>query len=108
MASNTWKTFYRLAHLEKQIQNQSQASQNKTSQLISSVTKDPIMSEIFADTAASTLKAQSGAEGRHGASAPSRPADEAARIVEASDPMELFGDSAGRWADMAFAPKINR
>ena len=93
---------------ERQSQNQNPASQTRTNQLISSVTKDPIMSEIFADTAASTLKAQSGAEGRRGAAAPARPADEAARIVEASDPMELFGDSAGKWAEMAFAPKINR
>jgi len=81
---------------------------NRANQLISSVTKDPIMSEIFADTAASTLKAQAGAEGRRGTAVPSTPADEAARIVEASDPMELFGDSARNWADMAFAPKINR
>jgi hypothetical protein len=80
----------------------------KTSQLISNVTKDPLMSEIFADTAASTLKAQAGAEGRRGPAAPSAPADQAARIVEASDPMELFGDSAGKWAEMAFAPKISR
>ena len=81
---------------------------SRANQLISSVTKDPVMSEIFADTAASTLKAQAGAEGRRGAAAPSTPADEAARIVEASDPMELFGDSARNCADMAFAPKINR
>jgi hypothetical protein len=80
----------------------------RTSRLISNVTKDPLMSEIFADTAASTLKAQAGAEGRRGSTAPSMPADQAARIVEASDPMELFGDSAGKWAEMAFAPKINR
>lgn len=78
----------------------------KTSSLISKVTKDPIMSEIFADTAASTLQEQR--EGNGAAQAPSRPADQAARIVAESDPAELFGGSSGKWADLAFAPKINR
>ena len=87
-------------------ENQNKQAQSRASQLISSVTKDPIMSEIFADTAASTLQRQVAAETGRGRS--SQPADEAARIVEASDPMELFGSSAGKWADMAFAPKINR
>jgi len=90
-------------------QDQEASSQNRASQLISSVTKDPIMSEIFADTAASTLRSQGAAErgGVRGA-ATARPVDEAARIVEASDPMELFGSTAGKWAEMAFAPKLNR
>jgi len=78
----------------------------KTSSLISKVTKDPIMSEIFADTAASTLQEQR--EGNSATQAPARPADQAARIVAESDPVELFGGSAGKWADLAFAPKINR
>ena len=90
-------------------QVQEEASKNRASKLISSVTKDPIMSEIFADTAASTLRSQGAAErgGARGGGV-SMPADEAARIVEASDPMELFGSSAGKWAEMAFAPKLNR
>ena len=91
---------------QKSDANQNKQAQSRARQLISSVTKDPIMSEIFADTAASTLQKQGAAETGRGRS--SQPADEAARIVEASDPMELFGSSAGKWADMAFAPKINR
>jgi len=86
--------------------NQSEQVQSRASQLIAGVTKDPIMTEIFADTAASTLQRQGAAESGRGRT--SQPADEAARIVESSDPMELFGSSAGKWADMAFAPKINR
>ena len=78
----------------------------KASNLISKVTKDPIMSEIFADTAASTLQEQR--EGNGATQITSRPADQAARIVSESDPAELFGGSAGKWADLAFAPKINR
>ena len=86
--------------------NQSEQAQSRASQLIAGVTKDPIMTEIFADTAASTLQRQGAAESGRGRT--SQPADEAARIVESSDPMELFGNSAGKWAQMAFAPKINR
>lgn len=78
----------------------------RTSKLISKVTKDPIMSEIFADTAASTLQEQR--EGKSRTHMPSKPADTAARIVAESDPTDLFGASAGKWADLAFAPKINR
>ena len=78
----------------------------RASSLISKVTKDPVMSEIFADTAASTLQEQR--EGNGTAQTISRPADQAARIVAESDPAELFGGSAGKWADLAFAPKINR
>ena len=91
---------------QKSDANQSEQAQNRASQLIAGVTKDPIMTEIFADTAASTLQRQGAAESGRGRT--SQPADEAARIVESSDPMELFGSSAGKWAQMAFAPKINR
>jgi hypothetical protein len=82
------------------------AFNERASNLISKVTKDPIMSEIFADTAASTLQEQR--EGNGAAQVATRPADQAARIVSESDPAELFGGSAGKWADLAFAPKINR
>ena len=34
--------------------------------------------------------------------------DDAARIVAASDPTELFGGASEKWASLAFAPKINR
>ena len=78
----------------------------KTSNLISKVTKDPIMSEIFADTALSTLQEQRESGSR--THVPTKPADQAARIVAETDPSELFGGSAGKWADLAFAPKINR
>ena len=87
-------------------QNSENNRSDRTSQLISKVTKDPIMSEIFADTAASTLKEQREGTGR--TQTPTKPADTAARIVADSDPTDLFGASAGKWADLAFAPKINR
>jgi hypothetical protein len=79
---------------------------NHTERLVSRVTSDPLMSEILADTAKSTLVEQR--EGSTRTAMPAKPADEAARIVAATDPTDLFGDSAGKWADLAFAPKLNR
>ena len=81
------------------------AKQEFSRNLASRVTSDPIMSEILADTAASTLQEQR--ENNSRTSAPSRPADQAASIVAATDPSELFGESANKWAQLAFAPKIN-
>ncbi len=78
---------------------------NATDKLVSKVTKDPIMSEIFADTARTTLQEQ--VESGNKVTGMSKPADQAARIVSQSDPTELFGGAANKWADLAFAPKIN-
>lgn len=89
-----------------EVQQESQRVNERTHNLISKVTKDPIMSEIFADTAASTLQEQR--EGKSRTQTIAKPADAAARIVAETDPTELFGASAGKWADLAFAPKINR
>lgn len=81
-------------------------SVDKTKSLVSRVTNDPIMREIFADTAASTLREQQETQGR--SQPPSKPADDAARIVASSDPTELFGGASEKWASLAFSPKINR
>lgn len=78
----------------------------RTKKLVAGITNDPIMSEIFADTANSTLIEQKESNGRSASHA--RPADQAARIVAESDPAELFGGSAGKWADLAFAPKLQK
>ena len=72
---------------------------------VQGITDDPIMSDIFADTAATTLREQK--EG----SRPSGPAvsaqgDQAAKIVDQSLPEELFGGASNKWANLAFAPAI--
>ena len=79
---------------------------DKSKALVSKVTNDPIMREIFADTAASTLREQHESQGRTQVAV--KPADEAARIVAAADPTELFSGASEKWASLAFAPKINR
>jgi hypothetical protein len=72
--------------------------------LSSNITSDPILNELLADTAVSTLQEQHAAEGKRG-SGPSVAAagDNAAKIVDRSDPSDLFGDSANKWAELAFS-----
>tara|TARA_A100001515_G_scaffold79976_1_gene63486 strand:- start:621 stop:1118 length:498 start_codon:yes stop_codon:yes gene_type:complete len=76
----------------------------------SAMTSDPVLSSILADTARTTLQEQLGAEstGPGGASIPSSMAGDAAeRIVANSNPEEMFGESASKWAQLAFADKVN-
>jgi len=73
------------------------------------MTQDPVLSSILADTARTTLQEQAGAEtkGPSGAFLPTAAAgDAASRVVAASDPMEIFSDSAGKWAELAFSDKM--
>ena len=88
---------------EKTIENPNFSSRVKT--LTSQITSDPVLSDIFADTAMTTLQEQVGAEraGPGGMSLPSSAAgDTAARVVHSSTPEELFSESAGKWAALAF------
>ena len=84
-----------------------QKQSNVIKEKVRSITDDPIMSDILADTAMTTLREQK--EG----SRPSGPSvrangDDAARVVDQSSPEELFGGSADKWANLAFAPSIRR
>jgi len=80
---------------------------NKALQRVASITSDPVMSEILADTAATTLQEQR--ESATGRMQPSMSnADKASRIVNANDPSALFGESASKWANLAFAPSIRK
>ncbi len=76
-------------------------------QKVNNITNDPVMSDILADTAMTTLKEQ-----REGAR-PSGPSvstqgDHAAKIVDQSSPEEIFGGQASKWANLAFAPAIRK
>ena len=85
------------------IDNAGSEERNYMKQRVQSITTDPIMSDILADTAMTTLKEQK--EG----SRPSGPSvmasgDQAAKLVNQSSPEELFGGQASNWANLAFAP----
>ena len=84
-------------------EKQTNVIQNK----VKSITSDPIMSDILADTAMTTLREQK--EGaRPSGPAISAQGDKAAKIVDQSSPEELFGGQSSKWADLAFAPSIRR
>lgn len=66
---------------------------------IKTITKDPLMAAILADTAKTTLVEQDSSR----ASQPS--IDHASHIVSEADPVDLFGEEAQmKWNALAFSP----
>lgn len=83
------------------------ASSDNSQHLARSLTSDPVLADIFADTA------RTGAHHKMTESANVRPeqmiaaaGDAAAKKMLQSDPTDIFGDAAGKWAALAFAEKI--
>ena len=65
---------------------------------VSTLTDDPVLADIFGDTARTTLQEQLSAE--------SASPNVGVSPLSSNDPgidTELFGDNADRWADLAFA-----
>ena len=95
---------------------QSNVKKNKNLQknveaVANSLTSDPVLSSIFQDTAMTTLQEQSSATrmGPGGSSLPTAAAgDNASRMAAQSAPAELFSESAGKWAHLAFSDKIQK
>ena len=95
---------------EKQADNSNVVKNRNFDQKIertaASLTSDPILSEIFKDTASTTLQEQLSAETRGGTPVVSQASDAASLKMSKSDPMELFGgEAASKWATLAFAEK---
>ena len=67
---------------------------------VKGVTDDPLMQSIFADTAKTTLQEQVDADRRNVV-----PMDTQARMADAIDPSEAFGEAARNWATLAFSEK---
>jgi len=74
---------------------------------VSSLTQDPIMSDIFADTAMTTLREQK-ENGRNSGPSVAAQGDPAAKVVDQSLPEDLFGGAASKWANLAFAPSARK
>lgn len=71
---------------------------------VKKITSDPVLSSIFADTAATTLQEQTQAEKmRPGAASDPFAVASASREAE-----EMFGDAAQNWAALAFAQSDRR
>ena len=87
--------------------NQSFSVSEKAKKRANKITNDPIMADILADTAMTTLQEQK--EG----SRPSGPSimsggNQAAKIVDQQSPESLFGEASSKWANLAFAPSIRK
>lgn len=83
-----------------------QQFQQRVEQTTSSLTNDPILSEIFKDTAATTLQEQLSADSKSPSAAPPAAADSYSLKVAQSNPEDLFGgEAASKWATLAFAEK---
>ena len=74
--------------------------ENNINETIRNTTQDPIMAEILADTAKTTLQEQINAEGSgHKPSGN----DAASRTVASNDLEDLFGGASNNWAQLAFS-----
>ena len=74
----------------------------KVNEAAESLSPDPIMQSIFADTAKTTLQDQNSAS-RHSSPVPAA-SDRAAHVAASYDQDDLF-DGAGNWAALAFSEK---
>jgi hypothetical protein len=76
--------------------------------LARSLTSDPVLADIFADTARSGAHQKMNESIRNGMheSAVAAAGDTAAKVMLQSDPTDIFGDSASKWATLAFSEKI--
>ena len=75
-------------------------------QVTKSMTQDPVLSSILADTAMTTLQEQAGAESRSpgGMQIPTSAAgDLAAKTMSQLDPTDVFAESSDKWAALAFS-----
>jgi TorA maturation chaperone TorD len=84
-------------HKQKQSTNKNIVSRESINQM----TDDPLMAQIFADTAKTTLNEQLEADKRGGNVMAG--GDIASLTMNKSDPMDIFGDVAMNWEKMAFS-----
>jgi len=82
--------------------NKSTAKSRQLDELANNVTDDPVLTEMLADTAHTTLQEQIAAESNK-QFVSSAAGDDAQKIVNKSLPEDLFGEEAsGKWAQLAF------
>jgi len=70
--------------------------ENRVKETSQSLTSDPVLSSIFEDTAKTTLQEQLNTPSSVSAG------DRAAYAAATNDPADLFGESADKWASLAF------
>ena len=80
----------------------------KINKITSGMTSDPVFADIFRDTANTTLQSQISAESSNGMRVLAGNVDKATKIAQESDPVEMFGESANKWAALAFPESVNK
>ena len=95
------------ASLERESPKRKRAS-DRLLKTARNLTNDPVLNEVLADTAQTTLQNQLSADSKGSSvlsSISGMPgADKAAVVVENNDPSDLFGEeTAGKWAQLAFS-----
>jgi hypothetical protein len=88
------------------------AFENKVNNLATSMTSDPVLADIFKDTAMTTLQEQVSADNKNPRLAgPTaiKGGDRAAMAVSQNDPTDIFGaEAAGKWAALAFSDPVKK
>jgi hypothetical protein len=98
----------KISFLPKKEEMRRATTPDNSHHLARSLTSDPVLADIFADTARSGAHRQmneSSAGVRHEQMVATA-GDKAAKMMLQSDPTDVFGDAAGKWASLAFAEKI--
>lgn len=67
------------------------------------LTDNPVLNEMLAETASSTLNEQILADNKNPVSLTATQGDSAAKIVDSTNPEDLFGDASDKWASLAFS-----
>ena len=76
---------------------------DKTQQIIKKTTNDPVLAEIFADTALTTLQEQNSADNKTSFNPKSN--DQYKNFMNENDPSDIFGEASNNWANLAFKDK---
>lgn len=76
---------------------------DKTQQIIKKTTNDPVLAEIFADTALTTLQEQNSADNKTSFNPKSN--DQYKNFMNENDPSDIFGEASNNWANLAFRDK---
>lgn len=84
----------------------------KVNHLASNMTSDPVLADIFKDTAMTTLQEQVSADNKNPRMAgaiPIKGGDRATMTVSQNDPTDIFGaEAASKWASLAFADNVKK
>ena len=76
---------------------------DKTQQIIKKTTNDPVLAEIFADTALTTLQEQNSADNKTSFNPKSN--YQYKNFMNENDPSDIFGEASNNWANLAFRDK---